>query len=234
MSNEVTVDSEVKLDSGRRGMVLALVGPAGAGKTTLCLKLIEEFSPSITLSVSVTTRAPRPSEVQGISKHFVSRAEFQKFIDEDSLFEYEEVHGELYGQLRKTLSDTIESGADLLLDIDIRGALKFKERLPEHTVICFLLPEEFSVIEGRIKGRGSISEDELSRRLNTARAEYAQMRVLLESKDVVDYVIVNRDLMQAYAKVRAILLAERARAHRFSRSYIQSVCAAEGAAGIGK
>lgn len=208
----------------RQGIVFALVGPAGVGKTTLCKNLVAEFSDSLVLSVSATTRQARPDELDGISKHFLTRDAFQDKISDNELFEWEEVHGNFYGTLRKTLRETIYAGKDLLLDIDVRGALKFKSQLPNLTVICFVLPPNVTELKNRIVSRSPVSESELYTRLDTAKEEYLVMQELLLTKQHVDYLVINDVKEDAYQAVRAQLLAERTRALRILAEDITTVC----------
>ena len=208
----------------REGIVFALVGPAGVGKTTLCSKLIAEFSGDLVLSVSATTRHPRHDEINGISKHFLSREQFQAKIDSGELFEWEEVHGNYYGTLHQTLKESIYGGKDLLLDIDVRGALKFKSQLPLLTIICFVLPPTFAELEKRILGRSPVSKGELDTRLDTAKEEYRIMRELLHAKRSVDYLVVNDIRDHTYQCVRSQLLAERTKATRILSEDISTIC----------
>jgi guanylate kinase len=208
----------------REGIIFALVGPAGVGKTTLCLNLIAEFSTSLVLSVSATTREARPDEIDGISKHFLTRETFQNKIDNGEFFEWEEVHGNFYGTLQKTLRESVYSGKDLLLDIDVRGALKFKSQLPALTVICFVLPPNVAELKNRIQSRSPVSESELNTRLETAKAEYRIMQDLLLTKQSVDYLVINDVKHDTYQAVRAQLLAERTKALRILPEDVITVC----------
>ncbi len=211
----------------RTGLVFALIGPAGSGKTSICSRLVDEFKGTISLSVSATTRAARPGEVNGVDKHFLTRAQFEEKIARGELFEYEEVHGNLYGQLNSTLDQTIYAGTDLLLDIDIRGALSFKERLKSNTAITFIAVPSADDIRERVRGRSPVSDVELSARLATASVEYRTFLELAKRGEAVDYFIINRDFEEAYSQVRAQLVAERARVSRFEHSYLEKVCRAE-------
>lgn len=207
----------------REGLVFALIGPAGGGKTTFCRRLIQEFAGSLTLSVSATTRTPRPDESAGISKHFLTREEFEGHIARQELFEWEEVHGNLYGTLNSTLEKTIHSGSDLLLDIDVRGALKFKQRLPLNTVICVIVPPSAKVLEQRILSRSPVPDAELKARLATAAVEY-QAFMELARNGTIDYFTVNDQQEAAYQLVKSQLVAERSRVSRLNCDDLGAIC----------
>ena len=207
----------------REGLLLCLVGPAGGGKTTLGQRLLTEF-PETRLSISVTTRAPRPGEVDGQSYYFISLPEFDARIAAGAFFEWEEIHGNRYGTLRSTLTEAIEQGRDLLLDIDIRGALRFKRDYPHHAVTVFLVPPSPAVLLERIRARGAMEPAELSRRLETARSEYRSLLERREARDGIDYFLVNDELEATYATLRGILLSERCRLGRLSRHDLGRVC----------
>ena len=209
----------------RRGMLFCLVGPAGGGKTTLASRLVQTNSGDLRLSVSVTSRQPRPGEQEGRSYFFVSRDEFARRIGQGEFFEWEETHGNYYGTPNAILTETLHAGVDLLLDVDIRGALNFKGRFPDDTVISFLLPPCGDVLRRRMTSRAQIGEAELTTRLETARSEYACLLELARSEvRKIDYVVINDDLEHAYNQVAAILQAERARLLRLHLEDLKRVC----------
>ncbi len=195
----------------RSGMLFTLVGPAGAGKTTLSKALLQKFS-SLSLSISVTSRAPRSGEKDGREYFFVGKDEFKKRVDTGEFFEYEEVHGNFYGTLRSTLDTNIREGRDLLLDIDIRGALNFKRAYPDNAVIVFIVPPSFEELKNRVTSRSSVTTEELTRRIVTAKAEYS--KVLDDSGKAIDYLLVNEDLERTNEVLHSIFTAESARLKR--------------------
>ena len=203
------------MKQSRYGMLLCLVSPAGGGKTTLRKRLLAEFD-DVQPSISVTTRAPRAGEVAGVNYHFVSEADFQTKITNGEFFEWEEVHGNCYGTLRTSIDVGIQSGIDLVFDIDIRGANSLRKTYPRETVVVFIVPPSPQELRRRLTSRGGIDVAELRRRLGTAEAEYALLqRAYDEGRKEIDYLLVNDDLETAYARLRTILGAERIKLQRY-------------------
>jgi guanylate kinase len=190
--------------------VLILASPSGAGKSTISRLLIEQDR-DITLSVSVTTRARRPSEVHGVHYHFISKERFDKMRDQGELLEYAEVHGNAYATPREPAEQALADGRDMLFDIDWQGTLQVYDKLrtPERddVVSVFILPPSMAELKARLERRAEDKPEVIARRLNNARTEIAQW-------DKFDYVIVNDDLNRSFATVRAILQAERAKRSR--------------------
>lgn len=200
----------------REGMLFCLVGPAGSGKSTLGKTLLDACGSSLRLSISVTSRSPRAGEIEGVHYYFVSRAEFEKRVKEGLFFEWEETHGNLYGSLKKTVEDAISGGYDLLLDIDIRGALNFKRAYQRNTVIVFLFAPSEQDLRVRMEKRGKVTEEELNRRLLTAKGEY--QKVLEAPQDgTVDYAVLNDKFDDTAVTLKSILEAERCKMIRLSR-----------------
>ena len=156
----------------RQGLLLCLVGPAGSGKTTIGERVLAAERGALRQSVSVTSRQPRHGEVEGAHYHFISRGEFEARRDRGEFFEYEEIHENYYGTPRAPIEAAIAQGSDLLLIIDIRGALTTKRTFPLHTVIIFVTPYSSATLLSRIERRGGATQAEIERRLATARAEY--------------------------------------------------------------
>ena len=182
--------------------VLIVSGPSGSGKSTLVKKILE--LPGTILSVSCTTRSPRKTESDGKWYNFVSEAEFQRMVERGEFLEYAQVFGKnWYGSPRKWLDEAWAQNRDLVLEIDVQGALQVKEKLPKAVAIFVLAPSRAD-IEKRIRERGQDSEDEIRRRLERARQE-----TLTYPK--YDFVVINDDLERAGAEVQAIALGSRCR-----------------------
>jgi guanylate kinase len=193
--------------SARRGLGLILASPSGAGKSTISRQLITAEAPSIALSVSVTTRPKRSSEIDGVHYTFVTRARFEAMRDHDELLEWAEVHGNFYGTPREPVEAAFAEGRDVLFDIDWQGTVQVVEKLPDDVVTIFVLPPSMKELASRLHRRAEDSEEVIARRLANAKVEIAQW-------ERFDYVVVNDDLDRAYGDVRAILRAERRRRRR--------------------
>jgi guanylate kinase len=189
---------------------IVVSGPSGAGKTTLVDRLLAS-DPLIRRSISTTTRAPRPGEQDGVDYFFVDRREFEHLKATD-LVEWAEVHGELYGTRQAFVLSQLQSGRDVLLNIDIQGADRVKRVFPGAAMV-FILPPSFADLERRLKGRGDVSAGDLAVRLANARAE-------ITASARYDYLVVNDDLDRAGNELRAIVTAERCRRARKSRDFI--------------
>ncbi len=190
----------------RRGLMLVLSSPSGAGKSTIARNLLESDH-ALTLSVSVTTRPRRGSEIEGVHYHFVSPREFERMRDGDALLEWAEVHGNCYATPREPVEAAMADGRDMLFDIDWQGALQLKDKMRADIVSVFILPPSMSELRSRLKRRAEDADDVIARRLENARNE-------IEHWLDYDYVVVNRDLDQAFTEIRAIVTAERLRRDR--------------------
>jgi guanylate kinase len=208
----------------RSGILFIVMGPTGSGKTTLCDRLVQEFSSNLRYSVSVTSRMPRPGEIQGASYHFVTREKFVEKRETGEFFEWEETHGNLYGTLKSSLMAGIDAGVDLLFQVDIRGALNFKKQFPDNAVTIFLVPPEFEVMQQRLKARGTTDPLELAKRFKTAKAEYEALLASHKCWDTIDYLVVNSDIDVAYDGIRSIVMAERSRYHRMEKEAVEKFC----------
>lgn len=191
---------------GRRGLMLVLSSPSGAGKTTLT-RLLRDEEPSLTLSVSVTTRKRRPSEVEGVHYRFIEVAEFEALQQRGELLEWAEVHGNFYGSPRREIERALAAGKDILFDIDYQGAMQVREKAPDDVVSIFILPPSIPELRRRLERRAEDSADVIERRLAAAKIEIDRWRDY-------DYVLVNDDLDRTFARLRAILSAERLKRER--------------------
>lgn len=189
----------------RRGVMLVLSSPSGAGKSTIARTLLEQGE--FTLSVSVTTRARRASEIDGVHYRFISRREFESLRDDDQLLEWAEVHGNYYGTPRDAVETAMSEGRDMLFDIDWQGAQQLREKMMADLVSIFILPPSMAELRTRLKRRAEDSDDIIQMRLDNARHEIERWRDY-------DYVVVNDDLDRAFAEIRAIMTAERLRRDR--------------------
>ena len=187
----------------RRGLLLVISSPSGAGKTSLSRQLAERHD-EIELSVSATTRLPRTGEVDGREYAFVSAEMFAAMVVSGQFLEWAEVHGNRYGTPRAPVVSALESGRDILFDIDWQGAAAIARDLPNDTVRIFILPPSLNALEDRLHGRAQDSTAVIARRISGARAEIEHWREY-------DYVVVNDDFARAYAEIETIYLAERAR-----------------------
>jgi guanylate kinase len=194
----------------RRGLMLILSSPSGAGKTTLTRMLLQDRLLDLTLSVSVTTRARRSSEIDGVHYRFISQAEFRTMRDRGELLEWAEVHGNSYGTPKKPVDDILAQGRDALFDIDYQGAAQVRAKAGADVVTIFVLPPSMPELRARLERRAEDSREVIDRRLENARNEIRRWTAY-------DYVIVNDDLERAYGDVRAILAAERMRRVRVEK-----------------
>lgn len=184
------------------GILFVVSGPSGVGKSTMCSRLREEF-PSIEVSTSVTSRAPRHNEVDGVDYDFVDVPTFKEMIERDEFVEWAQVHGNYYGTTRRVVEAQLQAASDVLFDIDYQGADGIRAAYPR-AVTVMLLPPSYEALEGRLRGRKTDAEDVIQRRLENARGE-------IEHVSDFDYVIVNEDLDRAYDQLRAIFVAARCR-----------------------
>jgi guanylate kinase len=191
----------------RRGLILILSSPSGAGKTTLTRMLLQDKALDLTLSISVTTRPRRSSEADGIHYHFISQHQFDVAKAAGDLLEWAEVHGSYYGTPRAPVETVLAEGRDMLFDIDWQGAQQMRTALGADVVSVFILPPSMTELRTRLDRRAEDSAAMIDRRLETAKREIARWRQY-------DYVVVNDDLQRAYAQVGAIIAAERTRCAR--------------------
>lgn len=190
----------------RRGLMLVLSSPSGAGKSTIARNLLEKDK-GLSLSVSVTTRERRDSEIEGVHYHFVSETEFKRLRDSDGLLEWAEVHGNYYGTPREAAEKSLSEGRDMLFDIDWQGALQLQEKMAADVVSIFILPPSFEELRSRLNRRAEDTAEVIEKRLANAAAEMSHW-------GEYDYVVVNEDLNIAFSSVKSIVDAERLRRDR--------------------
>jgi guanylate kinase len=190
----------------RRGLLLVISSPSGAGKTSLSRRLIAEH-PGMTLSISATTRAPRKGEQDGREYHFVGAEAFRRMIGEDAFMEWAEVHEHHYGTPRASIMSALDDGRDILFDIDWQGAAAIAANAPEDTVRIFILPPSMAELSARLHARAQDAEDVIARRLGRSKGEIARW-------SEYDYVILNDEFDCAYRELDAIYCAERLRRTR--------------------
>ncbi|HEY0875451.1 MAG TPA: guanylate kinase [Vicinamibacterales bacterium] len=197
----------------RRGILFVVSAPSGTGKTTVVERLVQQL-PDLALSRSYTSRPARPGEIDGVDYNFITRARFEAMVEADEFLEWADVFGNLYGTCATDVERELAHGRDIVLVIDVQGARQVRMRYV-NTVGVFVLPPSFEVLEQRLRGRSKDPEEAIQRRLRTARNEVAAFAEY-------DYVIVNDELDACVDRLRAIVLAERARL-RIVRGEIESI-----------
>ena len=187
------------MHKGKRGVLFVFSGPSGVGKGTLKAKLFEDFADRIAFSVSATTRGPREGEVDGKDYFFISRQEFERRVKNNEFLEHAEFAGNCYGTPRAYVEKLLDSGMNVVLEIDVQGALQVMKSMPE-CVSVFILPPSFEELEHRLRGRGTETEEKVRERLETAKRE-------LPYAPQYDYQIVNGgDIEAAYQSLRDVFL----------------------------
>jgi guanylate kinase len=193
----------------RRGVLLVIASPSGAGKSTLSRNLLETDN-AISLSVSVTTRERRPSEIEGVHYNFISRRHFEGMREAGELLEWAEVHGNFYGTPREPVEKAMAKGRDVLFDIDYQGTLQLYEKLRGDIASVFILPPSAAELKTRLERRADTAPEAIRKRLSNARVEITHWVDY-------DYVLVNDDLNVSFKTLQSILAAERARRFRQAR-----------------
>ncbi len=178
-------------------MLIVLSAPSGAGKTTLCARLLQDL-PSLRLSISSTTRAPRGQEKDGVHYSFLTRDQFEAGIRDHRFAEWAMVHGNYYGTSKDFLEGSFRAGTPVLLDIDVQGAESLRNVFPSETYTVFISPPDLDTLEKRLRARGTDTEETIRKRMNNARTEMAAMSKF-------DAIIVNDDLDRAYSELREVV-----------------------------
>lgn len=185
---------------GRKGLLVVVSAPSGAGKSTICAKVLKLFDNAV-YSVSATTRKPRMGEVHGRNYFFLSVPEFKKLIKQKKLLEWAKVHGHYYGTPKKFIRDNIAKGKIVILDIDVQGAMKIKRARIPNSVFIFIKTPTFEILKRRLINRGSDDKETIAVRLNNARHE-------LKYCDRYDYLVINDKVNAAAQKIKSIIIAE--------------------------
>ena len=193
----------------QRGLLVIVSSPSGAGKTTLCRRLMNEY-PRLSFSVSYTTREPRAGEKNGVDYVFVDDEAFSRMVDDDQFAEWATVHGHRYGTTRATVERALDEGRDVLFDIDWQGGRQLKAWYSFEALMVWILPPSLAILEERLRRRATDAASVIDRRLEGAKAE-------LLHYSLYDYLVVNDSLDNAYDQIRAIYIAARQEIRRASR-----------------
>ncbi len=189
------------IEKKNNALMIVLSGPSGAGKGTLKNLYMQAYGDNTYFSVSATTRDPRPGEVDGVDYLFVTKEKFEEMIAQDEFLEWASVHGNYYGTPRQPAIDNINNGKDVIFDVDVQGGLQIKAKIPD-VMMIFITPKDEAVLEKRLRGRGTETEDKILKRLNNAKAE-------LEYIKDYGYVIINEGLEDAYDDLKTVIKAKK-------------------------
>lgn len=200
------------------GLLIVLSGPAGVGKGTVCTALRSRM-PDLVYSVSATTRSPRPGEVDGVNYFFKTKEQFLALIEQDEMLEYAEYVGNYYGTPRQFVDSTLAKGKNVILEIEVQGAVKVKEKFPE-AIMVFLLPPSIAELKSRITGRGTETMETINTRMNVALEELSLL-------SHYDYAVMNDEIESACDKIRSIIVAENCKRERLPAHILQMGTAAE-------
>ncbi len=193
------------IDRNQNGLLIVISGPSGAGKGTVCKALLNNMG-NIRISTSITTRKPRTGEIEGINYYFADEEKFKRMVKNDELLEYAKVYDNYYGTPKKRVMELLNKGIDVILEIDIQGALKVKSKFPEG-VFIFILPPSMEELKKRINKRGTETEEEVAKRFS---ASYEEINNISK----YNYVVINDEIDKAVEKVKSIIIAEKCRVDR--------------------
>ncbi|MBP3929062.1 MAG: guanylate kinase [Peptostreptococcaceae bacterium] len=196
----------------KKGLLLVVSGPSGAGKGTICKAFLEK-NKNVKLSISATTRSPREGEVEGVNYFFVTKEKFKGMIDNGELLEHAQIYDNFYGTPKAAILENLEQGYDVLLEIEMQGARQIKEVYPEG-VFIFILPPSLDELKSRIVGRGTETEEQINKRFGSAFEEICQI-------ENYDYFIVNKDIDQSAKELSDMISAEKNKVHRYKNHIIE-------------
>ena len=212
-SSTAPASVQSRSSTDRRGILFIISAPSGTGKTTLCKQLVKNLS-GLWHSVSCTTRKPRPGEEHGREYYFIEEQTFQEMIARNDFVEWARVYGHLYGTPWKSLTEKIDQGIDVLLEIDVQGAMQVKKRF-EDSVSIFILPPSMTVLRSRLERRASDTPEEIQRRLHKVREEVWSYREYA-------YIVRNEDLDRSLRDLESIFWSERLKTKRLNMTWIES------------
>ncbi len=212
-SSLVQASEHPRSSMDRRGILFIISAPSGTGKTTLCKQLATNL-PGLWHSISYTTRKPRPGEEHGREYYFIGEQPFRDMIERNEFVEWAHVYGHLYGTPRKSLDEKIEQGFDVLLEIDVQGAMQVKKRF-EDSVSIFILPPSMAALRARLQTRASDTAEEIQRRLNKVKEEVWSYREYA-------YIVRNEDLDRSLRDLESIFWSERLKTKRLNMSWLES------------
>lgn len=195
----------------RKGLLLVVSGPSGAGKGTICKAILDQ-NDQIKLSVSATTRKPRNGEVHGVNYFFIEKNEFTSMIEKGEFLEYAQIYDNFYGTPKAAIIETLDKGQDVILEIEMQGARQVKEVYPEG-IFVFVLPPSLKELKNRIVGRGTETAEEIEKRFSCAFEEIKQI-------DDYDYFIVNQDVEKSVKELEAIISSEKNKVTRYKNNII--------------
>jgi len=195
-----------------RGLLIVLSGPSGVGKGTVRKELFSQDNTNYEYSISMTTRSPREGEQDGVDYFFKSREEFEELITQGGLLEHAEFVGNYYGTPLAYVNDTLDTGRDVFLEIEVQGAAQIRQKAPD-ALFIFLAPPSLSELKDRLVGRGTETDDIITKRIETAKQE-------LEMMSLYDYVVENDEVQRACDRINAIIKAEHCRRERVEKRYL--------------